>query len=327
MDTQTKEKIVEDYIKNNLKLTEIFEKYHTSYKTVSKILDESGIDHSRKTRKKNIPNSKNRRILSCEEESLICKIYSETGRVADCQKELHCGQDVVKRCLQKYGLHRTQSEAIRQSPQNQRKYPVKDEYFDSESNRMAYILGFLAADGCVRKDTNEIKIGVSSVDKDFLELLRNEIGGQPIKTYVTQKGFSNSNFVFTSKHIKDKLAEYNIVPNKTFSFTFPQKLAKEYWIDFIRGYFDGDGSVSTAGKNAIRFQIGSATKDVLETIINFFYEEYNISKPSIMTRTTGKTPFYYFQYSSVPTRQIFDILYYNGCLCLPRKYEKYKSII
>ena len=46
-----------------------------------------------------------------------------------------------------------------------------------------------------------------------------------------------------------------------------------------------------------------------------------------MTRTTGKTPFYYFQYSSVPTRQIFDILYYNGCLCLPRKYEKYKSII
>ena len=50
MDTQTKENIVNDY-KNGLKLVEIFEKYHTSYYTVSKLLDAQGIDHSRKKEK------------------------------------------------------------------------------------------------------------------------------------------------------------------------------------------------------------------------------------------------------------------------------------
>lgn len=52
MDTQTKENIVNDY-KNGLKLVEIFEKYHTSYYTVSKLLDAQGIDHSRKKKREN----------------------------------------------------------------------------------------------------------------------------------------------------------------------------------------------------------------------------------------------------------------------------------
>ena len=155
MDTQTKENIVNDY-KNGLKLVEIFEKYHTSYYTVSKLLDAQGIDHSRK-KEKGKPNLKNMRILSKEEEDLVCKTYRETGRADLCCKAISGGQDVVRRCLQKYGLYRTASEAIRQSPQNQRKYLVNDNYFDIENERMAYLLGFLASDGTVRKNSNEIK--------------------------------------------------------------------------------------------------------------------------------------------------------------------------
>ena len=36
---------------------------------------------------------------------------------------------------------------------------------------------------------------------------------------------------------------------------------------------------------------------------------------------------YYFQYSSVPTRQIYDILYYDNCWCLSRKREKYEQLL
>lgn len=134
-----------------------------------------------------------------------------------------------------------------------------------------------------------------------------------------------SSWVLTSKQIKDRLSYYNIIPQKTFTFTFPKQLKKEYWRDFIRGYFDGDGSISSAGQSAIRFSLGSATKDVLEVIIEFF-EENGIPKPTIYIRQ-GKKPFYYFQYSTVPTRKIYDILYYDNCLCLPRKQEKYKELI
>ena len=326
MDTQTKENIVKEY-QNGAKLTDIFHKYHTGYKTVSKILDAAGIDHSRSTRKKGIPNPKNERILTLEEEQRICQIYQETRRMSDCQEQTGISQPVVIRCLKKYGLHRTHNEIMKTLPQNQRKYPVKDNYFDTESSNMAYILGFLAADGSVGKDTNNIKVGLSSIDREILEKFYNEIGGRPIKDYITQSGFPTSNWVFTSQHIKEKLSEYNIVPDKTFTFTFPLKLDKQYWKDFIRGYFDGDGSISSAGPSAIRFQICATNKDVLEKILDFF-EEQGIERPCIYSTIKEKKHLlYYFQYSSAPTRKIYDILYYDGCLCLARKKKKYEELI
>ena len=77
MDTQTKENIVNDY-KNGLKLVEIFFFFFTSYYTVSKLLDAQGIDHSRK-KEKGKPNLKNMRILSQEEEDLVCKTTERLG--------------------------------------------------------------------------------------------------------------------------------------------------------------------------------------------------------------------------------------------------------
>lgn len=326
MDTQIKNSIINEYI-NGEKLTVLFKKYHTSYKTVSKILDEAGIDHSRSAQKKGVPQPKNMRILTPDEEKLVCQIYQEKKRIVDCEKAINGGQDVVRRCLQKYGLYRTQSEAIRSNPQNQRKYFVKDDYFDEENERMAYILGFLAADGCIRKDTNEIKLSLSSVDKTFLEELQVEIGGSPVSDYITNKGFAVSTWRLTSKHIKDQLRKYGIVPQKTFTFSFPKHLEKKYWRDFIRGYFDGDGSVSTAGASAIRFQVCSATPSTLETMVDFF-EEQGIPRVSILCdKNSRKHPLYYFQYSSISTRKIYEILYYENCLCLSRKREKYEQLL
>lgn len=40
---------------------------------------------------------------------------------------------------------------------------------------MAYILGFLSADGTVSRNGNRIKIGLSSVDRNFLELIKEEL--------------------------------------------------------------------------------------------------------------------------------------------------------
>lgn len=323
MDTQKEKNIINDYV-NGLSLKGIFEKYHVSYKTVSRILDGQGIDHSRK-RRKGQPNIKNMRALTLEEEKLVCETYQNSGRADLCCKAISSGQDVVRRCLKKYGLYRTASEAIKQSPQNQRKYPVKDDYFDTENEQMAYLLGFLASDGTVRKDSNEVKLTLSSIDRDILLKFYSEVGGRPIKDYITQDGFETSTWEFTSQHIKERLAFYNIVPQKTFTFSFPKHLDKRYWRDFIRGYFDGDGSVSSAGQSAIRFQICSATKEVLETIIDFLAEN-GIPRTSIL-QTKRIHTLYYFQYSSIPTRQIYNILYYDNCLCLNRKKEKYEQLL
>ena len=236
---------------------------------------------------------------------------------------------IVRRVLLENGIKiRSFSEAAGFSNINRRKYNCKDNYFSIESHNMAYLLGFLAADGTVSKSDNTIKIGLAEIDTDFLENIRKELQCEkPLFHYTTNNGYKVVELNFTSSQMKKDLAKYNIVPRKTYSFNFPENLNKKYWIDFIRGYFDGDGSVSTAGPGALRWQICSYRREVLDTIINFLKEEYDIPKVSIMTQPRGKSILHYFQYSTNATKKIFSILYYPNCLCLPRKYIKYENLL
>lgn len=243
-------------------------------------------------------------------------------------KQNGIGERIVRKVLLENKIHiRSQSEAAIIANIQRRQFNLNDNYFSSENERMAYLLGFLASDGTIDKKNNRIKVGLSSVDKDFLIMIKKELEYEgDILDYQTSNGFNVSELTFTSQQIKKDLAKYNIVPNKTFTYTFPENLNKKYWIDFIRGYFDGDGSVSTAGPHAIRWQICAANKQVLEKIIDFFYEEYSIEKVSILVQMK-EHPLYYFQYSTTATKKIFSILYKENCLKLPRKYFKFKELV
>ena len=325
------EDIIADY-KNGILLADLISKYHTTYKALAKILNESNIPHGRNdglNKRRGVgTNPKNQRVLTYEEEKKVCDVYLNTKNISECEKVIQAGQDVIRRCLQKYNLYRTQEEAIKDTVKINRKYWVNDTFFDEETPDVAYIIGFLAADGCVSKKDNTVSLGLSSVDREILEKFRSLIGGRPIDDYITSDGYNVSKWTVASKKIKDKLAEYNIVPQKTFTFTFPSKLKRENYIHFIRGYFDGDGSVSTAGPSAIRWQICATNQNVLVEIVNYLYKEYQIPKTSVLcSEKNRKSPIYYIQYSTVPTRLIYSILYPENCIYLQRKKKKFDEIV
>ena len=111
-------------------------------------------------------------------------------------------------------------------------------------------------------------------------------------------------------------------------------LERKYWIDYIRGYFDGDGSVNLIsnsngrGNGNLRWQICSATKEILEWIINYFYEDFQIPKVTILVDQKNRQhPIYYFQYSSQSTRKIYNILYTDSDMFLKRKKEHFEHIL
>ena len=272
----------------------------------------------------------NKTQLSQEEIDVIIDAYcNKKYGLVKTGKLIGVNQRIVRKVLINNNIHiRSLAEANRANSINVRKYGVNDDYFDNESSNMAYILGFLAADGTVANNGNRIKIGLSSVDRKFLELIKEELGAESnILDYETSNWYMVSEFSFTSQKIKQKLTEYNIVPGKTETFTFPINLSKKYWIDFIRGYFDGDGSVGTAGPSAIRWQICSHRPQVLETIVEFLFEEYGVPKVSVQKNKHGNSFLYTIQYSNNSTRKIFQIIYTPNSLYLPRKFEKFKSII
>ena len=166
-------------------------KYHHKYDYLARILDEKEIKHSRK-KKKGKPNLKNRKQLTEQQKEIILDMYVNQKRgQAACGQAVGISPEAVKTFLKEQGIPiRNFSEAATASNITRRTYSVNDNYFDVESPNMAYILGFLAADGSVSKSCNEIKIGLSAVDKDFLQMIANELGSnRPIKEYINSSGY------------------------------------------------------------------------------------------------------------------------------------------
>ena len=117
-----------------------------------------------------------RKTLTDEQKSIIYQLYvNEKRGQAACARAAGTSVRIVKRYLQEEKIPiRNFSEAATASNMNRRQYDINDDYFCHESPNMAYLLGFIAADGSISKRENELKIGLSAVDKEFLQKL--EIG-------------------------------------------------------------------------------------------------------------------------------------------------------
>lgn len=256
--------------------------------------------------------------------TVIIQSYLNGASLAQLSKEYNISAYRLKKILLNNNIHiRSKEEQNKYSPQNQRKYQINDYYFDEINHDSAYLLGFLAADGCVEKDGG-IKIGLSSVDRQFLENIKTALqSNYPIRDYQTKDGFNVSEFIFRSQQIKLQLQKYNIINRKTYTFLFPYNLPEKYWIDFIRGYWDGDGTFCLSGLYA-RASLCAYNKEFLEQVLNILDEKYSIKKVKIYQ---NKNKIYYFQYSQNAAKQLYQTFYQEKPnLYLPRKYEKCKQL-
>lgn len=274
--------------------------------------------------------------ITKEQEKLVIYYYQNELMGQDAVSKKVFGKScpqIVKNILNKNNIHiRTRQEAATIS--NKKRATKKNEnYFSTQSSNMAWLMGFIAADGSIRKNENEIKIGLSVLDKEILEKIRIELELKTeVKEYINSQGYACANLQWTCEQHKKDLAIYNIIPEKTFKLKPPYNLEKKYWIDYIRGYFDGDGSInliqnSNGRRNGnLRWQVCSATKEILEFIVDFFEKEYQIPRVNIY-EAQRINPLYYIQYSSVATRKIYSILYTPNSLYLKRKKDHFDEII
>ena len=105
---------------------------------------------------------------------------------------------------------------------------------------MAYVLGFWFADGYMRKEKS-YRIAISGNDKEILEKICLAMNSNHPIRLTAQK--SNCYFVsFCSKKLFNDLTGLGGLRKKSRIIEFP-KIPNKFLPDFIRGYFDGDGSV------------------------------------------------------------------------------------
>lgn len=216
-------------------------------------------------------NPSGRIIWSEDQIAFIIKEYNDhhsTTKIADMFKT---SSETIRNVLRKNGQKVLSIEELKKID-----YPRNSNYFQTiDSPDKAYWLGFLYADGYIGKGS-VIRINLSSKDEEHLKKFLGAIGASNSKIHHSEKIIQNKVFYQSYISLRDKkmcedLEDKGCINKKSFILTFPtEKVPENLYSHFIRGYFDGDGSIhftqcGQAKKPNYRISF-CGTKDMLEHI-------------------------------------------------------------
>lgn len=253
-------------------------------------------------------------------------LHHSTTRIAKDFNLTNAGS--IRTVLKKYG-----NGVLNLSDLHKIGYPRNSDYFENiDTPEKAYWLGFLFADGCVDKK-NSIKLGLASVDEEHVKKFQKAIGAVNYKIIHSQKSVGDKIYYQSILTIRDykmvnDLAKLGCVNNKSLILEFPtEKIPEGLYSHFIRGYFDGDGSLNYTKKiyqgrqHHWRIEF-CGTKNFLEKLKRIF------GKENLALENRGK----YYCLTIGGAKQLERILAYiykdaYDEICLSRKKEKYELFI
>ena len=216
---------------------------------------------------------------------------------------------------------------------NVSKYNIDDTFFEynKQTSDSVYTIGLIASDGTVAKDENMICIELQQSDREILEKVNNALQNErPIKDYTRSNGYKNSKLYFHSKKMKQDLALYDIIPNKTYEADdFIKHIKPEFFWDFIRGFFDGDGSIVNPN-STIRWQLDGVCLKTFQHIQEIMLSQYYIETKIVFSPDEKSTiPKYrLYCYSQDKCKKIFDLMYQNpNCIKMDRKYNRFLELL
>ena len=222
---------------------------------------------------------------------------------------------------------------------NQRTYSLNENFFENLNELSTYWLGFIMADGNVRSHNYEkaLKIHLAAKDESHLHNFYQDIGYNGKLSYhpahemtakgkIHQAGPSVTANIGSKKLIND-LIKLECLPNKTkVGCKVSNLIPDELFRHFVRGYFDGDGSIvlNKGKKNSNQsaqlnlFILGDY--DFLDTLRHRISTECNVNLPEISHRQ-GIDCIKWAGNLQCP--KIFDWMYRDAERFLSRKKEKY----
>lgn len=271
--------------------------------------------------------------LKCRIINLAINEYVETAEhlrsVANIAKKYGLNKGTVSKYLKERGIN---------VKPNRRTKLINDKIFDCiDTEEKAYWLGFLYADGYIAKNNNQIGLSLSITDLNHLQKYKEFIGWcGDIKIQETHMFGSKEHFnkngellqmcriIVTNEHMHNSLAKLGCVPNKSLILTFPtdKQVPKQFKLAFIRGYFDGDGTLglyrhSKKNPNLEESLIIVGTKPFLEGIQQYLGTGFLMQKSNCNSLT------YRLSYSTKKAYTAATLLYKNAHIYLDRKYNIY----
>lgn len=291
---------------------DIAETYDVSVTTLSKVLKENGYWSRPKFTKE-------------DELSAIDDYINKKMPVTKIAAKYHKEPKFISNLLTSNGI-KLEGSTIRN-----RKYKINQDFFEKiDTPEKAYCLGLIVADGWVHR--NRLSLSLQEGDKQILQdVLRAMDSEHPLyyidyqsKDYNCFGGYHRQNqwrFSISNAKICKDLEKYGVIQNKSLKTTYPDGVPDELFPHFLRGYFDGDGSIA---KVAYGFQLTGCEeflKVIQEKIKNILGVETRIvnapcnngiTKNLIYTKKDG-------------CKLIYDFMYQDATIYLQRKYDKYED--
>ena len=237
-----------------------------------------------------------------------------------------CSDTTLERAFKRLNLK------IRDNSLAQRKFKVNEDFFEQiDTPEKAWLLGFIAADGNVNPSNNTLNIVLASEDEEILVKIKSLLDSEHRISRIKARGNRQEAVVLTigSKKIFQDLNKIGIIPNKTFLYVFPEFLSKELIRHFIRGYFDGDGSIWWSKKRKrMSFSITA----------NYWF---NDTLKLILKKELGIKTYSYFRHQdkgnlitqqlyvsgNLQIKKLMNWLYEDSTIHLKRKFDKFNTYI
>ncbi|MBU2101777.1 MAG: LAGLIDADG family homing endonuclease [Candidatus Omnitrophota bacterium] len=215
------------------------------------------------------------------------------------------------------------------------KYSVREDFFKSWSRNSAYVLGFLFADGNL-EDAPYIRgkyIRITSCDYSIIDKIRQVLESAHKVVVIPSCGARKEKYMFRigNSVIYNDLRVRGLHPRKSHNMEFPSVPGK-FLSDFIRGYFDGDGTVAIETAESKRY-------GRLKVIFTSGSKSFLLSLEQALNGTCvgrrmkiyNSHRSYQLVYRSLDALKILNFIYRtvtdNEGLCLERKYNKYQELV
>lgn len=269
--------------------------------------------------------------LSKLQKKQIVTMYNKGLSTTQIGEKLKIYHKLVANVLQENGIERTGN--------NLRKYQLNEHYFDEiNTPNKAYILGFFYADGCNIMNKSTIAMSLEEKDREILEKIRLEIGSERELEFIEQskRKDKDNNYHYKdmwrlllfSSHMCKALEKLGMMPNKSLQLKFPEWLNEDLYSHFIRGYFDGDGSLYMYQKKNGKYQPTltiTSTKDFCERCLEILRNKtgvgggiYDSSSHNGITKVLSIGGF-------VQLDKLLNWLYKDADLYMKRKYDIYNN--
>jgi len=172
----------------------------------------------------------------------------------------------------------------------------------------AWAMGLMASDGSVSK-TNHVSLAVAPKDGALCHQMRAIVDAGAIALY--RNGATQELLTWTvgSHHLAAQLRAYGLTETKSRTLPWPD-IPADVMADFLRGYWDGDGSLGTMrhSKSGIVYpvmQITSMSLDFMRGLVAYLQE---ITQSRTRLLKTGRG-YYQLFYGGKPAARLAGYLY------------------